>query len=209
MTGFCLCIFMTIHSCKTEQTSVVCDATNTAALPSDAAARFYFKDSSYWVYRDSVSGQLDSQWVFISETGAKSLTVEDSEDKCFSYANYAVNSKSGILYHFYLSPQGIQNGYNYFELIVQPYNSSHPIAFAAVKGNAYNTIGKTDSRLDSIPALLVNGTVYKDVFIRESTLPALYPDIYTTGYYVRHIGLVKYIRKDGSIWELLRYRIRQ
>jgi hypothetical protein len=46
---------------------VNCDSNNTVLIPEDMKARFYFKEGTYWIYKNISSGEIDSMWAWLSQ----------------------------------------------------------------------------------------------------------------------------------------------
>jgi len=213
MLYFLSFILFFVNSCteKNKDQSIICTGENTVQFPPDAFARFYFKDSTFWIYKDSASGQLDSAWVFNSKTGTAPIQTSDanSKGKCYQYGEYDIKSLLGIDYSFSLFPTGGNGGANYFDLRLQILNTSTYIVYANLKENMYRDEGIADGIIDSLSAIHVNGKDYTDVLVRRSTIPVTYPDVFSTAYYVKNIGLIKYMRPNGSVWELVKYKTKQ
>jgi hypothetical protein len=197
-------------SCKKEK-ETVCSNENTVSLPKDLVERFFFKDSSYWVYKDSVLGDLDSIWVKSSSVSINKLELidENSKGKCAESGTYYFKSSFAEEYNIQIGPLPSKLGTEYkdelFQVNIQ--RGNYLVLFARMKNSQFHNIGNEYGVIDTIPSLLVNGITYSDV-LRKTNKSSMHPDLYYTSYYVRNIGLIKFIRNDKSVWELIRYKIK-
>ena len=108
-------------SCK-EDIKTSCTESNTLIIPKEIKDRFWFKDSSYWIYKDSVSGQLDSCWIFNSGNSISNVDKmrPASKGKCFEGVSYEFKSIFKNQYQIFINPSfsviGTQFEDEYFEI---------------------------------------------------------------------------------------------
>lgn len=84
-------------SCKdsVQDEKTVCTAQNTVYVPKDMKDRFFFKEGSYWIYKNLATSETDSIWVWSSYNDnypANELDDKDIKDKC--YETFTTNAKS-------------------------------------------------------------------------------------------------------------------
>lgn len=83
-------------SCKDKnEPETVCTPANTVLVPQDMKARFFFKEGTYWIYKNLQTNETDSIWVWISYNDnypANKLDDSDIKDKC--YETFTTNTKS-------------------------------------------------------------------------------------------------------------------
>lgn len=204
-----LFVILTLSSCKKKDNQTIdCGNGNTVLFPMDAFERFYFTDSTYWIYRDSISGQVDSVWVQHSETSSAGIQTSDAEskNKCFQYGENTIQSVLGENYQVTLLPRGKNSGSYFSEIYIFIKKSGLTLSFALLEDSLFLNDGLGDGDIFFRPNILVNGVEFKNVLQWNNTTSI--PVFYKKAYYVRNIGLVKYTASNGRVWELLRYRIR-
>lgn len=199
---------------------VNCDSTNTVLIPQDMKARFYFKEGTYWIYKNISTGEIDSIWVFYSE-----IRIEPTSRKIFAhgwkkcYESFDIRTRNKMFYQSdkYYTNYGISlypidelNSKNELFGIreVSPVTNFRTQFRIEIIGNNYeNQSGFEINIVDSIN--LSTNMSFRDV------LNLNYPngtsnDMYNEMYYAKNIGLVKFTRSnDNSTWELIRYKINQ
>ncbi|MFZ4799806.1 MAG: hypothetical protein ACOYMA_20105 [Bacteroidia bacterium] len=199
--------------------TIACDSTNTVLIPEDMKARFYFKQGTYWIYKNIDNGEIDSMWVYISNNGIGPISKKVHAfgwNKCYESFSYEMHNKTYSVNNYYINygislyPKDGNNLNNELFEIQQlsPLNNYKGSYHIYVEGVNYsNQQGADINYLDSI----VNDE--KKIF--KNVLNIYYPngtssDIYSNMYYVKNIGLVKFVRSnDNSTWELIRYKINQ
>jgi hypothetical protein len=188
-----------------------------APLPRELKDFTYFKDSTYWVYQDSATGDLDSFFVYdsrdiysnyIDNTGKPLANME-----VFQY--FTNSSRDGFTY-YYLTDL-IANRYNDFPNVrvlrvrekagVNIINHFYTYPMEVGKFDAYdNSILTLTKRTDTMTFL----HTYKDVLKYTDNNNSTENNDSTTFYVAKNIGIVrKEIPAQGKIWNLLRYRIVQ
>lgn len=198
-----------IISCKKKsEPGLECGNANKVLFPKDAFERFYFRDSTYWIYKDSISGQIDSVWVQNSKSDFFGIETddEDSKRKCFQYSHYSVNSLLDVSYDITLSSRGKYGEYYYSYINIFRKNPNIRIDFASLEDTVYRDEGLHYGVVSFQQSIYVSDFLFNDVLIWTYTEPI--PIIFKKAYYVRNVGLVKYISTSGRVWELIRYKIK-
>ncbi len=188
----------------------ICSKENTVAFPSDAFDRLYFKDSTYWIYQDSISKETDSVWV----TNSKMETFNEFRNKqlykkCYEGHHYELNSTKDGKRMVSLYPQSVNDDTKYeeeyftvyYHLGAPNYNTIYRFR---IKGNIYlqNEIG---GEIDTFQKLEIGGNNYTNLLhLKYSTNSN---DYYSNAYFAPIVGLVKYKTLDGRVWELIRSKI--
>jgi hypothetical protein len=211
-----ICIF-SLYSCKSNSIGevkpkpAICTINNIVQFPQDAKSRLYFKDSSYWIYQDSIGGGKDSFWV---EASKHSIYNSDFGKilykKCYEAYAYKLQSDYYGQTNVQLYPEHINDDSTYdkeiFSVIYTVEELNYlPIYRFWMSGNKYLT-NQEGGEFDTIQNLMVKGKSYDVLHLRN---PQNNFDIYKDAYFARDIGLVKFIRKDNSVWELVKYKIKQ
>lgn len=182
---------------------------------------FMFKDSSYWIYQDSISGDIDSFWVTdfkrfdnewpYYETGTKNTP-------CYEFIRYDIKRKlyPKLKERVYLN--GIYQRNN-LENLTSYYNT-HELSYLG--SNIKNARRITSYRRDSIRSetyyedgFVIKLTNYKlRNFVFDNVLFLYYPNISSDDwvrkiYYSKNIGVIKFEDEYDKVWELIRYKIKQ
>lgn len=186
-----------------------CTSTNTVKLFPDALSRLYFKDSTYWIYQDSLSGLTDSVWV---DTSFREVSNKYQSfylyTKCYEQYGYTLKSLLNGRTRVTIFPQSVDDE-SHFEDAVYAVNyypeqiNHQPIFRFFIKKNSY--INEDNGVFDTLNYIRIRGQDHYNVL--RLTNPGSNYDIYKESYYSKDIGLIKYKMKDGSVWELLRYQL--
>jgi hypothetical protein len=199
--------------------TINCDSNNTVLIPEDMKARFYFKEGTYWIYKNIATGETDSMWVWKSSNEINPTNPKISQkglDKCYEWFSYQIRNKIYFNTNYYtnigisLYPRdGLDNSKELFGLgEISPVTNFRPQFRIEIIGSIYeNQSGFEINFVDSIS--LSTNLFFKNV------LNLNFPngnsnDMYNQIYYAKKIGLVKFERgTDNSVWELIRYKINQ
>lgn len=203
------------YGCKEEQKPIPeCKVENTVKIPQEALERFVFKEGSYWIYSDSVTGKNDSVWVWRFVESVKSnISGQQLSKRC--YQEFFINFKSDLLgeYRYVIVPNAvIDDNVSYNQEIFSGfynYLTSPPITVYSTrfKGNILVSPNQEGGTFKKINSLVIDNKTFNDILMLSN--PPSNDDIYTTVYYVRNIGIVKFELKDGRVWELKRRLIKQ
>lgn len=197
-------------TCRDKESATICTPDNTFYIPSDLSDRFYFKDSSYWIYKDSITGQLDSFWVekSLRDVGSMEKIYKNTKGRCFEGGSYYMNTKNTGKYFFHLEPYPTSIPENKKQYTLNIEYGNYLLENLAFDDNHYRNDGKEYGWVDTLQQIDVSGVTYSDI-LRKSNVEAMYPGMFYISYYVRNKGLVKFVRYNKSVWELVRYRIKQ
>ncbi len=205
-------ILINASSCLRKEDKTVCGSGNSVLLPKDAVDRFFFRDSSYWVYQDSLSGQLDSIWVYKSDLPIINMEKARpfSKGKCYQAGITFYHSTWSNDYEISIDPQTSELGTEYKDESFNIYTTkkNYYSDFALMNGNNYINFDPETGLIDSVSLLKVKGVEFNDI-LRKNNETNTQQDLYYISYYVKNIGMVKFIRNDKSVWELLRYKVKQ
>ncbi len=203
-------LFMNMDCNKTEDYE--CTPENTVRLPEDVLARFCFKEGSYWIYKDSVSGVKDSFWIEKFYHGIDKVHKKDwgNTKKCTEVFGYSLVSElygesrmSSVINDLNISIE--KNSYRIMD--VSEVINNDWVYRTTLHGNSYDSINGSGAIQEIIDKITVYYGFYYNILRIYYANPTY--DYLLDTYYVRNIGLVKFKRKDGTIWELVRYNIVQ
>ncbi len=202
--------------CKKEPVPTECNGY--MEYPQIMKDYFLFKDSSYWIYKDTATGALDSFWVLDYEKQSYWPYKEAGTRKCPCYEifNYKIKrnsiSKTQEIYlqSYYRNLGKEKETYN-AKFILRANNSVHK------NEERFTTIGY-DSIWNETPVeggyiyklskIEVNSVTYNDIQFLYYPNPNPY-DWVRRIYYAKYIGAIKFEDEDGRVWELVNYKVKQ
>jgi|GEM_PF-2317358 len=207
-----------LHNCGGPDTPTYeCTPDITVPFPQDALDRFYFKTGTWWVYEEiNNPGMEDSVWVtkneVITEPPNPKIYGKINTRKCYSaYYVHIVNSRYGSL----LIKMGISSPFDGFDYekeffgvgAIGELSNNIDLCIANLDGDSYREKNCDDNRISIDNSIMVQSQQYHEALHLLKDKGTW--DYLDEAWYVRHIGLVKYKRADGSEWELVRYNIVQ
>jgi hypothetical protein len=197
------------------QPNINCDSSNTTYIPTDAKSRFFFKEGSWWVYKNTINNTYDTTEIsFINNriaTPSKKAFGDKYAHKCYEYIEYHTLSKkfgtNRITIETTMPISEIDKDSERFVYIDDylPTGSSTISVFRFF----YNGDARIDSLSDGIiekqDSISIGNITYYDVLHYSYKEGFEANDYLLEAWYSNKIGLVKIIRKDGSVWELVDY----
>ncbi len=207
---FLFLIGINLTSCnddKCDDCVSICDSSNTIFLPQEVKDYFCFKEGSYWVYKDSISGVFDSIWIknAVIEIGNQP-SMKKNCNEVYSCVFSSLEYGGWICQIESVGPKVVNDIFNFKFLNT---NNGLLVYRFEYKDNAFivNTAeGGVVSKMDSID---INGAVYKNILYLNYPNPVQRTEYYKTAYYSPLVGLVKCITQDGKVWELIDYKVSQ
>lgn len=183
-----LLLFFVLFTCL----GVKCkkDKKPTYYMPQEFKDYVMFPFGSYWIYEDSISGEVDSLNlinfnIFIQETNTRN----------YDYEKMVQNFSSSKSANFSTETLRSDEYYEYYG-----YNENYAYYFDITTGQTSASGGIYYAKFDSLKVLDV---WYKDVIcIKKYGIYELYH------YWVKYIGIVKSENKtNNTFWELKKYHI--
>lgn len=176
-----------------------------------------FKDSSYWIYKDSVTGIMDTTEVFnysrkdiwpYKETGNKDCP-------CYETFYYQLKSKYQMAQVVQLSVIPMNNPVDRNGLIFEfdhgilDKSNKWFIRFVS-KGDEsiMNETPVESGYINRFDSMMVHNIVYKDIIYLYYP-KIVYSDNVRNIAYAKNIGAVKYTDDKGRVWELVNYKVVQ
>lgn len=209
-----IALFIQIVSCKPDKGRLpaVCDNTTTVKCPEDAVSKFYFADSSYWIYRDSQTMQLDSVWVdeSLHETFNR-YWGNILYERCYERFRNIIFSKLNGRGVISIGPVNVNDEAQVYEDegftidVMMSLNSDRPVTRFSFKGNKYKNPGYYGETLTFSDSIKLINNVYRDII--HQIYPQSGPDIISEAWYADSVGLIKYKMQNNSVWELIRYKV--
>jgi hypothetical protein len=201
-----LLIYVGCSSCKKEI------ETRTYYLDQGIKDWMYFKKGTYWVYRDSVSGAIDSAWVDTSYINM--VYLERSRN---GLPNYHTNTET-----FFVEIKRTRNPYIYIYIYMSVLYTYRNYPSGILPGNAA-FINESKYNVDKAAGVITSGNVfyYPPKNGIEADKPQTFYETYTVagkeyknvslyqGYYIcKNYGIIK-IGGVLNTWELIRSNIVQ
>lgn len=208
-TRFCFCVLVVSGwSCKDDEPIV--PTADEAQMVRELKEYIYFKEGSYWVYQDSATGLIDSQYVFLANEG-EGFTPEGEKYYYFN-CNVFSTRDSFEYHHWFNSTWTGSDPYRskVFRIKNKPGDNVGQTALfecPIVPGNRLCTYGNattqnvvtTEAILDSLQIPFM--TVRSVALISQSFDPSeANPGHYYTG---KHLGVIRHDISWSYNWKLL------
>lgn len=123
-------LFLVLFSCKKDE-ALVKDY-GLVSVPKDIADWTRFRPGSYWIYKDSISGILDSVYVSSIFEKTEEITKEMNKGYTGKFEMYTVTMSSSL---------DTFNYYNYYSSVYVLFGNYYPVF--RLKGTATSLLGKT------------------------------------------------------------------
>lgn len=213
-------------SCHKEGLFFKCKPENTIKVPQHAMDFFYFKTGTWWVYECEQTGYRDSLYVKINV-----LDIEESKNKkkdcgcgwgkCFEDGGLKINSKQ-----LDSTRSGAKIGYNFNHYDLGSFNKNPKYGTTEIsegyedqtnlpgyrmnyeENTYYNPTGN-GATLKEIDSITVKGNTFKNIMEYRYIGSGGYPDWYQVAWYGKNMHLVKYIKTDSTVWNLIKWNIVQ
>lgn len=178
----------------------------------------YFREGTYWIYRDSLTGIEDSEYVYQSNKGT--ISIEDSGvTRDYIYDDFLVLSTFyNCTFHYNLDESWtiMWGGYPVWRSKYGPIIGTQGETFLCTfpfmlnelrhpyTQSGYVTYTKYFHRLN------MNDLWFNDVLVWHDTENSTENDSPTDFYITANIGIIKkVIYNSNHVWELVRYHIEQ
>lgn len=239
---FLFLVFLSINSCcrkpeckcKEEWGESVKDCTPKHYGPyylGEVKDYLYFKKGSWWVYKNSLSGETDSIYTVYCDTNVINTTGTDYKWLTLTYTSIDIKLKSDkydVDYYYQMQKKfpdvtDFEFGYNMYRLADRPLESDIPYKNFSYPFNA----NYSNSFKEYLTNITIQGKTYNDVVVflvnRDQGVqhPLNYPyELYFQSnskyYWAKGVGLVMIkcdtYRRDNNqpienIWELTNYNL--
>jgi hypothetical protein len=178
-----LITILNIQCSKTPPSSnntptITCDSANTVLIPADMKARFYFKEGTYWIYKNIYNGELDSMWVWLSQNKIEPTNPKISQkglDKCYEWFSLQTRSKS-FSSNYYSNigtgsrpkDENNRNDEQFYISELSPLNNFRGNFRIEIRGNLYET--QTDAEV-----LFEDSVITEENLVFKNILNLKYP----------------------------------
>ncbi len=184
----------------------------------------YFKEGSWWVYKELNSGNLDSAYIIRSDILEEFLPQKSGgpanlEHLSITMVRNIYNERQDTIiiegYPMYNSNNNddLYNGERICRLIRTIYRhgvSSNLLLYTPVSTN-YKINENGVYIRKTLDSITIQGKTYHDVFITKhpGRQGGETNELIKSDYYAKNVGLIKRIYWDGRVKELLRYNVKQ
>ncbi|MBC7861932.1 MAG: hypothetical protein IAF38_03100 [Bacteroidia bacterium] len=212
-------LFLFFYSCKKDDPNSNVKNWGTVYAPQDIKDLSYFKPGTYWIYKDSLSGQIDSVYVTDIAEGMEEVTADMNKGYTGNFEHFTIMMKSSL---------DTFNYFNYFHGYYIIYGNYYPVF--RYKSSAAAGIGKTilltrsfqagatftnDNTGQTIckgffPSVICGDSTYQNVLKMKDTKNITENNDSTYYYHVASKGIVKkQLLGQNKNWVLVRYNIIQ
>lgn len=179
---------------------------------------FLFKDRSYWIYKDSATGILDSFWVedYVKESYWPYKEAGTRKCPCYEVFNYKIKrnftySFQKIYFESYFRNEGKENEQYYIRFDLKSnsttYNRENRFVTKGLD-SIWNETPVFGGYIKQLKKILVNNLTYNDIQFLYYPNPNP-SDWVRRIYYAKYIGAIKFEDEDGRVWELVNYKVKQ
>jgi hypothetical protein len=205
-----------LSTCKSEQ-DLVCTDQNTIKVSEPALDYFFFKEGTWWVYREINTNETDSVWVTRNSESRDNLyqlkaDCHCGKGKCTQNIRYQIEdsahndkNSTGFLYGYLLGAFLAENKTDIEEVAGGSYFFPNGVRMLYDE-DLRKFVSASDFQVENLDSVTLNGVVYENVlhgFYAKKSVP----DWLNEGWYAPNLNLVKYTKSDGSTWELINYHI--
>jgi hypothetical protein len=210
-----VCFVVQSSSCsKTDEPQTHCDSSNTAYIPSDAQSRFFFKEGTFWVYKNINTDELDTvmvkNWYHTIEPPLPAKYGEKYKNKCYERAAFKTISTK---YNWQSVTIDFNNAFNQLDSSIEQYliteNNEYFVTYRWRYRGGVLIDSLSNGNKDRINNLTIQNKIYSDIIYYTSTPGFEASDYLKEGWYANKVGLIKVVRKDGTTWELINSNIIQ
>lgn len=166
-----------------------------------------FKPGSYWIYRDTATGKLDSMYI-ANYYSAVSEVSDEKVKNIYEQIHYEQRwGKKTIGVSFDLPPNENETKYHYVNYTGTEGPGKYFFGWSDENGFPETNNNIPHLKIEYLPLLNVYNTTYSDVIKSESV--GLGDEFLNACYLKRNVGIVKFEFADSAVYELIRYNIVQ
>lgn len=165
---------------------------------------WYFPKDSYWIYKDSVTNELDT--FLVESTDIQEQNDRYSSNK-FQFHVFRVLNRRVIKTQTG-RPKYFDESTYYFDVLQTWPISNGAIRLFYDKQNRISDLENTLVLKNSFDSILIGDNMYYDVLYFTNKTQAE-GDSIRQEYYARNIGVVKRVYESKHVWELNEYYIKQ
>lgn len=201
---------------KAVQAIINCDSSNTAYIPTDAKSRFVFKEGSWWVYKNVMNNTFDTTIISFYNhriaTPSKKAFGDKFAHKCYGNVEYQTLSKKFGTNRITIEtemPISEIDKYSERFVYIDDYmqlGSTISTIYRFFYTGEFKIDSLSDGIIEKQDSISIGNQTQNDILHYSYKGGFETNDYLLEAWYANKIGLVKVIRKDGSIWELIDYK---
>lgn len=190
-----------------------CNSNNHVPIPQIMKDYFYYKEGSWWVYKNTKNNTYDSMW--ISQSSSNNYRGEGREgfgstDKCYERIVMGIEQLGGDsiskfsmwdLSNFILNNDNRFGFGVFWRDIASTGNIDLNLFFTNNQLETYNPVRQISSEFKD--SAMVQNQTYKNLIEVTGSNYIYY------WLFAKNIGLVKYIDRNSNQWELIKHNINQ
>jgi hypothetical protein len=177
----------------------------------------FFLPGTYWVYIDSVSGRVDSIYVYETAHSYDTLHYDATPRTVFEiYVVKAHSYMDGYDYYIEANATYSVNDPNYFDIFEEKLKPGDYVGRTVLfihkpyKNQVFYWGNSTNTVLEVYPSILLNGSTYKDVVQIYHDISAIDVSNHATNFIAKNYFIVRKEYADSNqVWELARSHIIQ
>jgi hypothetical protein len=214
---FIFCVLSVgFSNCKEDNQGddkTVCTPQNTVFIPQDMKDRFYFNTGTWWVYKNVSNNDYDTLVLKTENYGINPVPKKiygEGFSKCYEGYSYNVISQRYGIVNVTLSVNLPTRGDNTKGEIFVNRELFTTKDYITSSLSRFRWVGELlDTNINKIDSLLINVKMYNDILHYRYLQDYEASDYLMEAWYANKIGMVKMKRNDGSIWELIDYKVNQ
>jgi len=204
---------MCLHSCKPDDNTP--PAPRVFKAPQEVIDYCYFKEGTYWIYRDSVSGQYDTVSVISSNFDTLTNTNDGVKEyyDIFLVTTYSSYDKYNENIRLQARPWLITGAPIVFYIKYKPGDSKGSTFYHFYPyeiGKMYSIANDKITILNTQNSLFVGSNTFLNIVAFAHSKDPNYGYSATIIYQAKNIGIIKkVITAKNQVWELINYNIVQ
>jgi|GEM_PF-3858524 len=212
---FICMLVITLAGCKKE--NYVEEDTGPYYLPQEIKDYSMFKPGTYWVYIDSVSGNVDSMHVFNMVKGFDTLTYSDNVLRPYEFFETQMQSSyDGYTYLIYCSSTYSTLNNTRFPVFITKFKAGHAAGqsvmymYKPFKGQVVYDANATKIVNNVYPSIFMSGVLYKNVIDISHDKSVVDVSNNARKFFASNFGLIRKEYGDSNqVWILARSHIIQ
>lgn len=197
---------ISVNSCKEK---FECSTNNNVPIPQIMKDYFYYKEGTWWVYKNKKNNTYDSMWV--SQSSSNNYRGQGGEgfgstEKCYERIVMGIQQRGS----------DSVSKFSLWDLSNFVLNNNNRFAFGvfwrdiATTANLDLNLFFTSNQLETYNSVRQISSVYIDSATVQNKIYNNLIEVKGSNYihywlFSKHSGLVKYIDRDSNQWELIEY----
>lgn len=210
---FGLMILVCMAGCRKGEDEV----TGPLLIPQEVKDYMYFEPGTYWVYIDSVSGRVDSVYVYQTTHSFDTLTLGKNPKRAYEiFVVKAHSEMDGYDYYFEVNTTYSANDNSIFNLFKEKLKPGHYVGqtvlfnYKPIKGQIFYEANATKTIIDIYNSFNLSGRIFYDVVQVYQDLSVIEVSNHANCFFSKNYGLIrKELADSNQVWNLVRSNIIQ